>query len=154
MINLIAECLGTDDLMAYLKKYQMPVKRSVISNMNYYEKRSWSSYITEENRHLANPAAIDLLSKMLIYDQAKRITARAALSHPYFQPLFKQSAGIYRIFRHRSQLTDEKVRMQQLLDRPSPAMQKVQTPLSFKDLRKGQPGSPGKSGHNKPPTPM
>ena len=27
---------------------------------------------------------VDLLSKMLVYDPAKRITAREAMAHPYF----------------------------------------------------------------------
>jgi serine/threonine protein kinase len=31
----------------------------------------------------------DLLSKMLLYDPSKRITAKAALSHPYFEDLDK-----------------------------------------------------------------
>lgn len=30
------------------------------------------------------PAAVDLLEKMLILDSDKRITASAALAHPYF----------------------------------------------------------------------
>jgi serine/threonine protein kinase len=33
------------------------------------------------------PEAIDLISKMLTYDPARRITAKAALQHPYFDEL-------------------------------------------------------------------
>jgi serine/threonine protein kinase len=35
----------------------------------------------------ADPLALDLIEKMLIYDPAKRISARAALDHPYFDDL-------------------------------------------------------------------
>jgi cyclin-dependent kinase len=36
-----------------------------------------------------NPAGLDLLAKMLVYDPAKRISAKAALNHPYFSDLDK-----------------------------------------------------------------
>ncbi len=40
---------------------------------------------------LANdPAGLDLLAKMLIYEPSKRISARAALSHAWFNDLPKE----------------------------------------------------------------
>jgi len=36
---------------------------------------------------LATPDALDLLSKMLIYDHMERITPKEALKHPYFDPI-------------------------------------------------------------------
>ncbi|GIQ91065.1 hypothetical protein KIPB_014136, partial [Kipferlia bialata] len=36
------------------------------------------------------PAGIDLMKKMLIFDPAKRISVRAALEHPYFAPIRAQ----------------------------------------------------------------
>lgn len=38
----------------------------------------------------ADPLAVDLISKMLVYDPAKRISAKAALDHPYFNSLSKE----------------------------------------------------------------
>jgi casein kinase II subunit alpha len=40
--------------------------------------------VTPENKHLAVPDAIDLLDKLLRYDQQDRLTAREAMHHPYF----------------------------------------------------------------------
>jgi mitogen-activated protein kinase 1/3 len=38
----------------------------------------------------ANPLAIDLLKKLLVLDPTKRITAEAALNHPFLQPIVKE----------------------------------------------------------------
>jgi serine/threonine protein kinase len=35
----------------------------------------------------ANPLAVDLLSKLLVYNPEKRLTASEALVHPYFKEL-------------------------------------------------------------------
>jgi casein kinase II subunit alpha len=40
--------------------------------------------VNDENSKLANEEAIDLLSKLLIYDLEDRLTAKEAMNHPYF----------------------------------------------------------------------
>lgn len=44
-----------------------------------------------DNGNCLHPHALDLLQKMLIYDPNKRISAKAALIHPYFDSLDKAS---------------------------------------------------------------
>jgi len=39
------------------------------------------------NEHLVSEEALDLLSKMLKYDHAERITPKDAMDHPYFKPV-------------------------------------------------------------------
>lgn len=43
--------------------------------------------MTNENSSLCNDEAFDLLSKMLIYDHAERITPKEAMEHHYFEPV-------------------------------------------------------------------
>ena len=40
----------------------------------------------------ANPEAMDLLSKMLIFDPMSRITVEQALGHPYLAPLREEAS--------------------------------------------------------------
>ncbi|GAA0185737.1 hypothetical protein Leryth_008021 [Lithospermum erythrorhizon] len=57
--------------------------------------RDWHSYPTWEPQNLAgavpslDPNGVDLLTKMLKYDPADRISAKAAMDHPYFDSLDK-----------------------------------------------------------------
>ena len=40
--------------------------------------------MTEKNADLASKDALDLLTKMLMFDPVARISAKDALAHPYF----------------------------------------------------------------------
>jgi len=40
--------------------------------------------IKPENKHLISPEALDLLSRMLVYDHTERITPKEAMQHKYF----------------------------------------------------------------------
>ncbi|KAJ9185515.1 hypothetical protein P3X46_005142 [Hevea brasiliensis] len=57
--------------------------------------RDWHVYPQWESQNLARavpslgPEGVDLLSKMLKYDPAERISAKAAMDHPYFDSLDK-----------------------------------------------------------------
>jgi casein kinase II subunit alpha len=55
--------------------------------LSRYGKKAWVKFVTPENKHLCSEEAIDLLSKMLLYDHAERITPKDAMEHAYFLPL-------------------------------------------------------------------
>lgn len=51
--------------------------------------KPWNKFIKPEIQNLCTEDALDLLSKMLVYDHAERITPREALEHRYFDPVRK-----------------------------------------------------------------
>lgn len=52
---------------------------------------NWSTMNLKSSMKTLEPAGLDLLDQMLIYDPAKRISAKRALLHPYFDDLDKYS---------------------------------------------------------------
>ena len=63
----IVQVLGTDAFNTYLNTYSITLSsaydRTPIGTKSptYYPRKSWSSFITPDNRHLATPDALDLL---------------------------------------------------------------------------------------------
>ena len=49
--------------------------------------KPWSKFIKSENQSLCNDDALDLLSRMLVYDHSERILPKEALEHKYFDPV-------------------------------------------------------------------
>jgi len=80
----IAKVLGTNDLIAYLEKYDLTLDSHFDGLLGRYAKKSWKRFVTEENKHLVSDEAIDLLDRMLQYDHQRRPTAKEAMEHPYF----------------------------------------------------------------------
>ena len=59
-----------------------PAARRFISKLPKREKSKWSSVYAR-----ANPVALDLLDKMLVFNPQKRWTVQQCLAHPYFSEL-------------------------------------------------------------------
>ena len=100
----ISKVLGTDDLYAYLDKYDIELDAQyddILSRSVHlplcswlgseesdisYPRKPWTRFITSENQRYITNEAIDFLDKLLRYDHQERLTAREAQDHPYFGP--------------------------------------------------------------------
>ncbi|EGR28105.1 hypothetical protein IMG5_182900 [Ichthyophthirius multifiliis] len=67
-LEKINRVLGTADLTEYIKSYGLILDNNYKGVLGRYEKRSWYTFVNNENQHIANEEAIDLLNKMLVYD--------------------------------------------------------------------------------------
>ncbi|KAK9061896.1 hypothetical protein SSX86_019080 [Deinandra increscens subsp. villosa] len=80
----IARVLGTDELNAYLNKYQLELEPQLEALVGRHSRKPWSKFMNADNQHLVSPEAIDFLDKLLRYDHQDRLTAKEAMAHPYF----------------------------------------------------------------------
>ncbi|EFA84119.1 protein serine/threonine kinase [Heterostelium album PN500] len=83
----IVKVLGTDEFYAYLNKYGIVIDSTLQSILGKHPKKPWAKFITNDNKNLAVPEAIDFLDKLLRYDPAERLTTKEAMEHPYFKLL-------------------------------------------------------------------
>lgn len=77
------EIFGSDDLLRFHLQYGLKVPEEF--NNNEFRKQKFTSFVTESNKHLATNEAVNLLSKLLVFDPQKRISAAEALKHPFFK---------------------------------------------------------------------
>jgi len=85
----IVKILGTDELVDYVTKYELSLSSGYDGLLDGYSKIPFESFVKPENKHLANPEALNLLNKMLLYDKEERIAAKDAILDPYFDPVRK-----------------------------------------------------------------
>ena len=110
----ITKVLGTDELYAYLEKYDIDLDdhyddllgRCVRSTPRLwlmrrsYARKPWSRFITSEAQRFISNEAIgasvlttarltcaDFVDKLLRYDHQERLTAQEAMAHGYFEPV-------------------------------------------------------------------
>jgi casein kinase II subunit alpha len=86
-LEKIAKVLGTPELFEYLEKYNIELDTNFEGVLGKHTKKPWSKFITNENKRFVSNEALDLLSRMLVYDHAGRITPKEAMQHPYFAPV-------------------------------------------------------------------
>jgi casein kinase II subunit alpha len=84
MLDQIAKVTGTAAIIEYVQSLGLPMTNIPDWYVNRpLPKRPLSSYASSKTP-LATPEVIDLLEKMFVVDHRKRVTAREALAHPYF----------------------------------------------------------------------
>ena len=83
-LDAIAEKLGTVELLQYASKFKENMELSFLSDVDNHKKIAWKSLVRSHNEHLVDDLGIDLLSKLLVIDHTKRITAKEAMLHKYF----------------------------------------------------------------------
>lgn len=83
----IVQALGAEDFYKYLEKYHIVLESKAEKMITNFTKKPWSRYITQENKHLSNDLALNLLGRMLEYDHNLRILPIEAMRHEYFLPV-------------------------------------------------------------------
>lgn len=89
----IARVLGTEELHAYLRKYGLSLDSQLLAMVGTHGRKPWARFVTDDNRPLCGPEALDFLSGLLRYDHAERLTAAEAAAHPYFDPVRPAAAA-------------------------------------------------------------
>jgi len=90
----IMRVLGSDNFDAYLKAYDIPFETDMAALLHSYPKQPWTRFVTAENQQFVTSEALDLLDKLLRYDHQKRLTAREAQAHPYFNLVRLEATSI------------------------------------------------------------
>ncbi|KAI9312577.1 Pkinase-domain-containing protein [Dichotomocladium elegans] len=88
----IARVLGTDELFAYLDKYDIELDQQYHDILGRYPRKPWSKFITNDNHRFVSDEAVDFLDHLLRYDHQERLTAKEAMAHPYFA-IVRQKEG-------------------------------------------------------------
>lgn len=83
----IAKVLGTEDLFKYLQKYSVLLDPEYDGLITNFPKKTWSSFVNDENKRFVTDEALDFLDHLLRYDHQERFTAQEAMAHPYFAPI-------------------------------------------------------------------
>jgi len=83
----IAKVLGTDELFAYLEKYDLQLDSHFDNLLGKFSRKPWTKFIAPENEALVSDDAIDFLDHLLRYDHQERLTCKEAMAHRYFDPV-------------------------------------------------------------------
>jgi casein kinase II subunit alpha len=87
----VANVFGFQEVDKYLTKYKNETKinQKTLNQIKNCTKKEWTFFINSNNKYLISEEALNLLDKLLKFDQEERITAKEALLHPYFKSLFE-----------------------------------------------------------------
>jgi len=83
-LDAIASVLGTVELLQYVNKFKDKMSLKYLPYVDDHKKVPWKSFVNKWNTHLVDANGLDLLGKLLVFDHTKRITAKEAMNHPFF----------------------------------------------------------------------
>ncbi len=83
----IIRVLGIDDFTKYIEKYNITLGSEYDNLDPNITKKSWQRFVTPANSQFCSKEALDFVDKLLRYDHQKRLTAKEAMQHPYFDPV-------------------------------------------------------------------
>ena len=95
-LGKIVSILGKNDLDAYCKECQITLKENVQNVISKYtlrhnplgKRKPWLTMLPKDGGcPIPSKDALDLLDKLLVYDHNKRLTAKEAINHPFFDPV-------------------------------------------------------------------
>ena len=66
----ICQVLGTEGLFKYLKKYNLKLDDEYYKLIGKHPAKQWNKFIKPDIQTLFNDDALDLLSRMLVYDHS------------------------------------------------------------------------------------
>lgn len=89
----IARVIGTDNLYAYLDKYDLELGPE-FNDFGTYPRRPWAKFVNADNCRYSSVEVFDFLDKVLRYDHQERLTAAEAMQHPYFKEVRSSSHDI------------------------------------------------------------
>lgn len=87
MLSKIAKMVGSESLFAWVEKTEVAVDdlEALKSVIGKHKAKDMKKLVNFKNEKLATDEALDLISKLLVVDPSERLTAKAALEHPFFQ---------------------------------------------------------------------
>lgn len=83
----ITKCLGTEGLHRYLVKYRIAIRTKFRKGIHKRKARPFEHYINPKHADMCSPEAIDLVSKLLVWDHERRWSSKEALAHAFFDPV-------------------------------------------------------------------
>ena len=67
-LRKISQVLGTETMNDYIENHGSDYWRQDVEQLGYCPPRAWSSFVNEDNQHLASDEAFDLVDKLLKFE--------------------------------------------------------------------------------------
>lgn len=89
MLVKIEKILGSQGLLDWIEEASIEVedKDSLKSVLGKHPEKDLQKLVNAKNTHLATADAVSLVRSLLQYDPTKRLSAKEAMAHPYFEGL-------------------------------------------------------------------